>query len=86
MRRAVPARALPHAAAAAALARAFEGTHFVRAGGSPLLREPALAGDPPGHLYLVDPLGNLILRYPRDADPSRILRDIGRLLKASQIG
>jgi cytochrome oxidase Cu insertion factor (SCO1/SenC/PrrC family) len=69
-----------------ALARAFEGTHFVRAGGSVLLREPALAGDSPGHLYLVDPLGNLILRYPPDADPTRILRDLGRLLKASRVG
>jgi len=69
-----------------ALSRAFEGTYFVRAAGSEVLREPALAGDPPGHLYLVDPLGNLMLRFPRDADPSRILRDIVRLLKVSRIG
>jgi hypothetical protein len=26
------------------------------------------------------------MRFPRDADPSLILRDITRLLKASQIG
>jgi len=69
-----------------ALSRTFEGTYFVRAAGSEVLREPALAGDPPGHLYLVDPLGNLMLRFPRDADPSRILRDIVRLLKVSRIG
>lgn len=69
-----------------ALSRAFEGTYLVRAAGSEVLREPALAGDPPGHLYLVDPLGNLMLRFPRDADPSRILRDIVRLLKVSRIG
>jgi hypothetical protein len=69
-----------------ALAQAFEGTYFVRASGSDVLRDPALAGDPPGHIYLIDPLGNLMMRFPRDADPSRILRDIVRLLKASQIG
>jgi cytochrome oxidase Cu insertion factor (SCO1/SenC/PrrC family) len=69
-----------------ALAQAFDGTYFVRAAGSGVLRDPALAGDPPGHLYLIDPLGNLMMRFPRDADPSRILRDIARLLKASQIG
>lgn len=69
-----------------AVTRAFDGTHFVRAAGSGLLREPVLAADPPGHIYLIDPLGNLMMRFPRDADPSRILRDITRLLKASQVG
>lgn len=69
-----------------ALARALEGMYFVRAAGSTVVREPALAGDRSGHIYLVDPLGNLMLRFPRDADPSRILRDISRLLKVSRIG
>lgn len=69
-----------------AVVRAFDGTYFVRAAGSGILREPAFAADRPGHIYLIDPLGNLMMRFPRDADPSRILRDITRLLKASQIG
>jgi cytochrome oxidase Cu insertion factor (SCO1/SenC/PrrC family) len=69
-----------------ALVRALEGVHFVRAAGSTVLREPALAGDRPGHIYLVDPLGNLMLRFPRDADPTRILRDVSRLLRVSRIG
>ena len=38
------------------------------------------------HIYLVDPLGNLVLRYPRDADPTRIKKDLSRLLRASRIG
>ena len=74
------------AALDAAVTRAFEGTYFVRAEGSDVLREPALAADGPGHIYLVDPLGNLMLKFPRDGDPSRMRRDIERLLKASQIG
>jgi cytochrome oxidase Cu insertion factor (SCO1/SenC/PrrC family) len=39
-----------------------------------------------GGLFLVDPLGNMILFYPPDADPEKILKDITRLLKVSQIG
>lgn len=69
-----------------AVTRAFEGTYFVRAAGSRLLREPPLAGESGGHIYLIDPLGNLMLRFPRDADPSRMKRDVERLLKVSQIG
>jgi cytochrome oxidase Cu insertion factor (SCO1/SenC/PrrC family) len=69
-----------------ALVRALEGMRFVRAAGSTVLREPALAGDRPGHIYLVDPLGNLMLRFPHDADPGRILRDVSRLLRVSRIG
>jgi hypothetical protein len=38
------------------------------------------------HIYLVDPLGNLMLRYARDPDPSRIIKDLQRLLKVSGFG
>jgi cytochrome oxidase Cu insertion factor (SCO1/SenC/PrrC family) len=37
-------------------------------------------------LYLVDPLGNVVLRYPDDPDIKGIARDLTRLLKASRIG
>jgi len=53
---------------------------------------PALAGNDgrapqPGDLiYLVDPIGNLVLRYAADADPSGIRKDLARLLRLSQIG
>ena len=43
-------------------------------------------GNHADHIYLVDPLGNLMLRFPRDPDPSRMLKDLQRLLKASRIG
>ncbi len=35
------------------------------------------------HLYIVDPLGNWMLRFPADIDPSRAKRDLDRLLRAS---
>lgn len=37
-------------------------------------------------LYLVDPLGNLVLAYPRDPDIKAMARDMTRLLRASRIG
>jgi len=49
-------------------------------------------GQPPGathdseHIYLVDPVGNVMMRWPSRPDPRRMLRDLERLLKASQIG
>jgi cytochrome oxidase Cu insertion factor (SCO1/SenC/PrrC family) len=43
-------------------------------------------GDVRDHVYLVDPLGNVMLRFPKDADPRRMLKDLQRLLKVSQVG
>jgi cytochrome oxidase Cu insertion factor (SCO1/SenC/PrrC family) len=38
------------------------------------------------HIYLIDPLGNLMMRYPKDADANKIKKDLSKLLKASAIG
>ena len=48
----------------------------------------ALAAWPAGddRVYLVDPLGNLVLAYPRDPDIKAMAKDVTRLLKASRIG
>ena len=51
---------------------------------------PAWISRPSGplsdHIYLVDPLGNLMMRFPRDPDPSRVIKDLQRLLRASSFG
>ena len=48
---------------------------------------PVEAGtDVTEHLYLVDPLGNLMMRFPKDPDPKKVTKDLGKLLKASAIG
>ena len=39
-----------------------------------------------GRIYIVDPLGNLVLSYAEDANPSGLLEDVKRLLKLSRIG
>ena len=38
------------------------------------------------HIYIVDPLGNVMMRYPITPDPSGILKDINRLMYVSQVG
>lgn len=35
------------------------------------------------HLYVVDPLGHWMMRFPAEADPSRMRRDLERLMRAS---
>ena len=38
------------------------------------------------HIYLVDPLGNLMMRFPLDPDPARVIKDLKHLLKFSGFG
>jgi hypothetical protein len=35
------------------------------------------------HLYLVDPMGEWMMRWPAAADPAKVKRDLDRLLRAS---
>ncbi len=39
-----------------------------------------------GRLYLIDPLGNLIMTYPPGFDPNGLMDDLELLLRASQVG
>ena len=39
-----------------------------------------------GRIYLVDPLGNLMMRFPLDPDPSKMIKDLQRLMKYSGFG
>jgi hypothetical protein len=70
------------------LMREYDGTHMLRVNPEALKRwlpaEPgARASD---HIYMIDPLGNLMMRFPKDADPNKIKRDLSKLLRASSIG
>ena len=38
----------------------------------------------PGQIHVVDPLGNLMMRFPADPDPRRMLKDLARLLRHSK--
>ena len=48
--------------------------------------EQATDGFANGELYLVDPLGNLMLRYSPGTEPAGIIKDLKRLLRYSRIG
>ena len=58
---------------------AVEGTRIEKAEGL----ANAFPGNAADHIYLVDPMGNLMLRFPRDPDPSKMIKDLQRLLKYS---
>jgi hypothetical protein len=41
----------------------------------------------PGHgLFLIDPLGNAMMRYPESFDPKKMQKDLDRLLRYSKVG
>lgn len=64
---------------------AYKGTLMLRA-------DPAQLGqylDKDGleqFIWIIDPLGNLMMQYPQDPDPLQLRKDIGKLLHNSRIG
>ena len=50
------------------------------------LATPAAPAPDAGRIYLIDPLGNLVMSYAPGADPKDLLKDLSRLLRLSQIG
>jgi hypothetical protein len=71
---------------APALLREHEGLNVARVPDGTLLGELPASGNPTGYIYIVDPMGSLMLRFPADPDGRRMLRDLTRLLRASRIG
>lgn len=69
-----------------AIAKEYDGTWWAAARDSAQLKAFPHSGVQSDHIYLVDPLGNVVLRFPKDADPSRMKKDLQRLLRVSRIG
>lgn len=44
------------------------------------------SGIPDGMLFLMDPLGNIMMQYESEFDPYKVKSDLRKLLKISQIG
>ncbi|MHB1175786.1 MAG: SCO family protein [Sulfuriferula sp.] len=70
---------------AAELMTDYAGTIVATTGQSVREKFPA-NGHIENYIYLVDPLGNLMLRFPKNPNPSGMIKDIKHLLKTSQIG
>jgi len=74
---------------AAALMREYPGTQVLigkTADLAPLVRVLADRESVGDRLFLIDPNGNLVLRYAPNADTTGLRKDLGRLLRLSQIG
>jgi hypothetical protein len=68
--------------------REFDGTHMLRADARAVANW--LPADPgtgvTEHIYMIDPLGHLMMRFPKDPEPRKVYKDINKLLKASSVG
>jgi hypothetical protein len=65
---------------------AISGTLIESAASGRLAGRFAPQGAAEERIYVVDPLGNLMMRFPREPDPTRMIEDLQRLLKTSRIG
>jgi cytochrome oxidase Cu insertion factor (SCO1/SenC/PrrC family) len=70
------------------LIREYDGTRMLRADGAAVKAWlPADAGTTPAeHLYMLDPRGQLMMRFPTGPEPRKVYKDIYKLLKASSVG
>jgi cytochrome oxidase Cu insertion factor (SCO1/SenC/PrrC family) len=64
----------------------YRGMWVVRAAASEMLQRLSADSAPAEYIYVIDPLGNVVLRYARNAEPGRMIKDLARLLKTSRIG
>jgi hypothetical protein len=67
----------------AKLLAGYDGMRLARHAAPLLAAFPADSGD---RIYVIDPLGNLMLRFPADADAMRMSKDLARLLRVSHVG
>lgn len=70
---------------AANLIKDFDGTYFVSAQDSEMLNLVEVEDVQTKHIYLIDPLGNLMMRFPENVDGTKMGHDLKRLLHVSQI-
>lgn len=66
--------------------QAHPGLHVWRPVDADFVAQFPAAQNRAAHIYLVDPLGNLMLRFPAQPEFKGMMKDLKLLLKASQIG
>lgn len=67
------------------LLKDFDGTHFINAQHSEMLGQIETKDRQTKHIYLIDPMGNLMMRFPEDVDGTKMGQDLKRLLQVSQM-
>jgi cytochrome oxidase Cu insertion factor (SCO1/SenC/PrrC family) len=68
---------------AARVEQEYAGTIQVKLGDTQFLTTLPAPVSPAQHIYLIDPLGNLMMRFPRDPDPNKMKKDIAKVLRLS---
>ncbi len=68
------------------LLKKYPGMHVLSGADANLLAQFPAGADLADHIYLVDPLGNVMMRYPKNPDAAGLRRDLSRLLSVSQVG
>ncbi|MDP1559536.1 MAG: hypothetical protein Q8L82_11705 [Nitrosomonas sp.] len=68
-----------------ALVDAYKGTIFINAKESEILESFKPIESQRKHIYLVDPMGNVMMRFPENENPSLMVNDLKRLLHLSQM-
>lgn len=68
------------------LGERFEGTLAVRDPQRQLLSRLPVKRALEDHIYIIDPLGNIMMRYDPNPDLKRMAKDLERLLRASWVG
>ena len=61
----------------------YQGTHTVLPVTDDFLARLPAADSPRDHIYVIDPFGNLMMRFPRNVDPQRMKKDVAKLMKNS---
>jgi cytochrome oxidase Cu insertion factor (SCO1/SenC/PrrC family) len=67
------------------LIKRYEGTFFLNAKDSEIPNFVETEDIHTKHIYLIDPIGNLMMRFPENLDGTKMGHDIKRLLHVSQL-
>lgn len=61
----------------------YKGTKLIHSQEKDLLHEFPFVNSQKDYIYVIDPMGNLMMRYPKNPDPKKMIGDLKRLLKLS---
>lgn len=70
----------------AATLKEYPGMHVLSGANQALLNTFSGVPNVADYIFLVDPVGQVMMRYARNPDPAGIRRDLSRLLSVSQVG
>jgi len=61
----------------------YQGTRTILSATDDFLARLPASDAPRDHIYVIDPFGNLMMRFPRNADPQLVKKDVAKLMKNS---